>query len=53
MLNPPEPNLIRMLMNIVFDEGKTTRILSPFDNEKADPAPVIRSYLLQLLLEFK
>ena len=53
MLNPPEPDLIKMLMNIVFAEGNTTRILSPFNNEKADPAPVIRSNLLQLLLKFR
>ena len=53
MINPPEPDLIKMLMNIVFVEGNTTRILSPFKNEKADPTPVIRSYLLQLLLEFR
>ena len=53
MPNPPEPDLIMMLMDIVFAEGKSTRLLSPFNNEKADPAPVIRSYLLQLLLTFR
>ena len=50
----PEHDLIMMLMDIVFAEGKsTTRVLSPFNNEKADPGPVIRSYLLQLLLTFR
>ena len=53
MPNPPEHDLIMMLMDIVFAEGKSTRILSPFNNEKSDPAPVIRSYLLQLLLTFR
>ena len=53
MLKPPEPDLIMMLMNIVFAGGNKTRILSPFKNETIDPAPVIRSYLLQLLLEFR
>jgi len=52
MLNPPEPDLIMMLMDIVFAE-KSTKILTPFKNEKADPVPVIRSHLLQLLLEFR
>ena len=53
MPNPPDRDLIMMLMDIVFAEGKSTRILSPFNNEQTDPAPVIRSYLLQLLLEFR
>ena len=52
MPNPPEPDLIMMLMNIVFAE-KSTKMLTPFKNEKADSVPVIRSYLLQLLLEFR
>ena len=53
MPNPPETKLVEMLMDIVFSEGKSTKILSPFKNEQADPSPVIRSYLLQLLLEFR
>ena len=52
MPSPPEPDLIMMLMDIVFAE-KSTKMLTPFKNEKADPVPVIRSYLLQLLLEFR
>ena len=51
--NPPEHGLIMMLMDIVFAEGMSTRLLSPFNNEKTDPVPVIRSYLLQLLLTFR
>ena len=53
MLLPPEPDLIMMLMNIVFAEGNATKVLSPFNNEITDTAPVIRSNLLQLLLEFR
>ena len=53
MLKPPEPDLIMMLMNIVFAEGNTTRILSPFNNEKTDSVPVIRLHLLQLLIKFR
>ena len=53
MPDPPEDGLIMMLMDIVFAEDKSTRLLSPFNNEKVDPAPVIRSYLLQLLLTFR
>ena len=53
MPTPPEPKLVLMLMDIVFAEGNYTRVLSPFKNERADPSPVIRSYLLQLLLEFR
>ena len=53
MLHPPEPDLIKMLINIVFAEGNTTKVLSPFTNETTDNAPVIRSNLLQLLLEFR
>ena len=53
MLLPPEPDLVMMLMNIVFAEGNATKVLSPFNNEKTDTAPVIRSNLLQLLLEFR
>ena len=53
MPNPPERKLVMMLMDIVFAEGNSTRVLSPFKNERPDQSPVIRSYLLQLLLEFK
>jgi len=51
--NMPEDGLIMNLMKTVFVENKSTRLLSPFNNEKVDAAPVIRSYLLQLLLTFR
>ena len=54
---PPEPELIKMLMNTVFTEKKQdaslgTRDMTPY---QADPdhVPVVRSFLLQLLLEHK
>jgi len=53
MPNPPEYKLVMMLMDIIFAEGNYTRVLSPFKNERPDQSPVIRSYLLQLLLEFR
>ena len=52
MPNPPEHDLIMMLMDIVFAE-KSTKVLTPFKNEMPDCVPVIRSHLLQLLIEFR
>lgn len=58
----PEDELVEMLINTVFNEvksgGKTqpgTRMLTPYKEEfkKSDESPVIRSFLLQLLLEHK
>ena len=52
----PEPELITMLMNTIFMEGEQegelgTREFSPYKEAKRDGIPVIRSFLLQLLLE--
>ena len=53
----PEPDLIKMLMEIIYtekeDAGVITQDLTPFAEGKKDKAPVIRSSLLQLLLEHK
>ena len=61
----PEDELVEMLLNIVFTEeekggegegGKRgTRNLTPYKEElrERDESPVIRSFLLQLLLEHK
>ena len=57
---PPEPDLIKMLMDTVFTEKKQTteatsldtRDMTPYQ-EDPDQVPVIRSFLLQLLLEHK
>ena len=57
----PEDKLVEMLLNIVFTEREGegggamrpgTRELTPY-KEKTDESPVIRSFLLQLLLEHK
>ncbi len=49
----PEPELIEMLMNIIFNES-TTRDLAPlFKSIKNDGTPTIRSSFLQLLLDCK
>ena len=54
----PEPELIKCLMEMVFatKEGAmfSTRDITPYDHEtQCDSVPVIRSFLLQLLLEHK
>ena len=53
----PEPDLIKMLMEIIYtekeDTGIITQDLTPFTEGKKDKAPIIRSSLLQLLLEHK
>jgi hypothetical protein len=55
---PPEPDLIKMLMNAVFTEKKEdasaldTRDMTPYQADP-DQVPVVRSFLLQLLLEHK
>ena len=46
----PEPKLIKRLMELVFIE-KTTKDFTYSEKELADRVPVIRSFLLQLLLE--
>ena len=64
--NAPEDQLISMLLDIVFtkqrkvEEGgeveggnRGTRNLTPFKKSEEDKQPVIRSFLLQLLLEYE
>ena len=46
----PEEALIRMLMEVVFTENATRKITHVAD-AKTDEIPVVRSSLLQLLLE--
>ena len=53
---PPEPELIKHLLNIVFVElgdKLETKQFTYSKNVKKDRVPVIRSFLLQLLLEYK
>ena len=50
----PDLDLINNLLNVVFTERfDNTREFSYKSEEKADKVPVIRSFLLQLLLEHK
>ena len=60
----PEEKLVEMLLGIVFTERPVkeardtdgrldTRELTPYKTDKSDENPVIRSFLLQLLLQHK
>jgi len=53
----PEPALIKMLINMVFTEGQEaemgTQDFSLYHDVRSDEVPIIRSFLLQLLLECK
>ena len=53
--NAPDSDLIKMLMQLIFTENKksglTTQDLTPLGHK--DKTPVVRSSLLQLLLEHK
>ena len=49
----PEPRLIEELLKVVFTEKDETKEFTYSDKEKTDKVPVIRSFLLQLLLEHK
>lgn len=51
----PEDALIKMLMEVIFTENQkmdfTTREITHVTDAKTDEVPVVRSSLLQLLLE--
>jgi hypothetical protein len=50
----PEPALIKLLLNTVFvEKTDSTQELTPYKNAKADKIPIIRSFLLHLLLEHR
>ena len=48
----PEPELIKMLMQIVFEDNQTRDLTFNADG-KMDRKPTIRSPLLQLLLQYR
>ena len=56
---PPAPELVHMLMELVVQrrlpgvEGLHTRPFSPFEEDTIDSRPVVRSFLLQLLLKYR
>ena len=51
----PEKGLVDLLLHLVTgNDGRGTRTLSPFgEHDYIDRTPVIRSFLLQLLLRFR
>ena len=56
---PPEERLVHMLMELVVQrklpllDCLSTRPFSPFEVDTIDPRPVVRSFLLQLLLKYR
>ena len=51
---PPERELVQKLMELVVQgPRKSTRPFSPFQGDAVDPRPVVRSFILQLLLKYK
>ena len=48
----PEPDLIKVLMDTIFLEKETSE-LTPYEDREPDETPIIRSFLLQLLLEYE
>lgn len=55
-VTPPEQELVHLLLNIVFveqHEQHGTKEFTYSEKAKIDSVPVIRSFLLQLLLEYK
>ena len=52
---PPERELVRMLMELVAQGpvSTSTRPFSPFNEDAIDPRPVVRSFILQLLLKYR
>ena len=53
--DPPEDELVAELIKTVIPTCSTgsTQQISPLKDNKADNTPVIRSYILQLLLDYK
>ena len=52
--NPPHQDLIMELIKIVFDEQlQSTKDFGFSERDKADKIPVVRSFLLRLLVNYK
>lgn len=50
----PEADLVKMLLDTVFiEKNDSTQELTPYRDDRADKIPTIRSFLLQLLLEYR
>ena len=50
---PPEQDLMCMLMELDVQGPLSTRPFSPFYKDSIDASPVVRSFILQLLLKIK
>ena len=56
---PPDRELVHLLLELVVQkrlphlEGPRTRPFSPFEEDTFDSRPVVRSFLLQLLLKYR
>ena len=49
----PEDKLVSELIKSIIPSTDSTQQLSPLTDSKADEVPVVRSYLLQLLLDYE
>ena len=49
----PEPAMIDYLIECIFTSKASTKSITPFKEREVDEVPVIRSYLLQLLIGLK
>jgi len=50
---PPEDKLVSELIKTVIPSTGPTQQLSPLTDSQPDEIPVVRSYLLQLLLDYE
>ena len=46
----PEPAMIDHLIECIFVRGDSMKSITPFSEQGGDTVPVVRSYLLQLLI---
>ena len=51
--DPPEDDLITKLIETAIPKTGSTQQLSPLKNDVVDETPIIRSNLLQLLLDYE
>ena len=49
----PNPDLVRKFITYVIKDENQTEDLTPFDEQGIDITPVIRSFILQQLLQIK
>ena len=49
----PNPDLVQKFISYVIKDENRTEDLTPFDEQGIDVTPVIRSFILQQLLQIK